>query len=50
MKQVFTNLIYLNKIAQKLRDARFRQRRINSKKLYNRKNGLIKYKYTDDIR
>ena len=36
--------------AQKLRDARFRQRRINNKKLYSRKNGLLKYKHTDDLR
>ena len=50
MKQVFTNLIYLNKFAQKLRDARFRQRRINNKKLYSRKNGLLKYQHTDDLR
>jgi hypothetical protein len=50
MNQVFTNLTYLNKFAKKLRDARFRQRRINSKKLYSRKNGLLKYKHTDDLR
>ena len=50
MKQVFTNLIYLNKFAQKLRDARFRKLRINNKKLYSRKNGLLKYQHTDDLR
>ena len=31
------NLSYLNKFAQNLRDARFYQRRKNSKKVYNRK-------------
>ena len=37
MKKVFRNLSYLNKFAKMLRDARFKQHRINSKKLYNRK-------------
>jgi hypothetical protein len=31
------NLLYLNKFAKMLRDARFYQRRKNSKKVYNRK-------------
>ena len=31
------NLSYLNKFAQRLRDARFYQRRKDSKKIYNRK-------------
>ena len=34
---LFDNLKRLNKFAQKLRDARFYQRRKNSKKVYNRK-------------
>ena len=37
MKTVFRNLSYLNKFAKMLRDARFKQHRINSKKLYDRK-------------
>ena len=37
MNKAFRNLSYLNKFAQKLRDARFYQRRKNSKKVYNRK-------------
>ena len=37
MKKVFRNLSYLNKFAKMLRDARFKQHRINSKKPYNRK-------------
>ena len=37
MNKVLRNLSYLNKFAQKLRDARFYQRRKNSKKVYNRK-------------
>ena len=35
--EVLRNLSYLNKFAQNLRDARFYQRRKNSKKVYNRK-------------
>ena len=31
------NFSYLNKFAKMLRDARFRQHRLNSKKIYNRK-------------
>ena len=37
MNKAFRNLSYLNKFAQRLRDARFYQRRKNSKKVYNRK-------------
>ena len=37
MNKVLRNLSYLNKFAQKLRDARFYQRRKDSKKVYNRK-------------
>ena len=36
-QKVLRNLSYLNKFAQNLRDARFYQRRNNSKKVYNRK-------------
>ena len=36
-QKVLRNLSYLNKFAQNLRDARFYQRRKNSKKVYNRK-------------
>ena len=36
-QKVLRNLSYLNKFAQKLRDAMFYQRRKNSKKVYNRK-------------
>ena len=36
-KSLFNNLKRLNKFAQKLRDARFYQRRKDSKKVYNRK-------------
>ena len=36
-QKALRNLFYLNKFAQKLRDARFHQRRKNSKKIYNRK-------------
>ena len=36
-QKVLRNLSYLNKFAQNLRDARFYQRRKNSKKIYNRK-------------
>jgi hypothetical protein len=36
-RKEFKNLSYLNKFAQKLRDARFYQRRKDSKKIYNRK-------------
>ena len=36
-RKVLRNLSYLNKFAQKLRDARFYQRRKDSKKVYNRK-------------
>ena len=36
-QKVLRNLSYLNKYAQNLRDARFYQRRKNSKKVYNRK-------------
>jgi len=34
---LLNNLKKINRLAQKLRDARFYQRRINNKKLYNRK-------------
>ena len=34
MKRVFRNLSYLNNFAKMLRDARFRQHRLNSKKIY----------------
>ena len=37
MNKAFRNLSYLNKFAQRLRDARFYQRRKDSKKVYNRK-------------
>ena len=36
-QKALRNLSYLNKFAQKLRDARFYQRRKDSKKVYNRK-------------
>ena len=36
-RKEFKNLSYLNKFAQRLRDARFYQRRKDSKKIYNRK-------------
>jgi hypothetical protein len=36
-QKALRNLSYLNKFAQNLRDARFYQRRKNSKKVYNRK-------------
>ena len=36
-RKVLKNLSYLNKFAQRLRDARFYQRRKDSKKVYNRK-------------
>ena len=36
-RKALRNLSYLNKFAQNLRDARFYQRRKNSKKVYNRK-------------
>ena len=36
-QKALRNLFYLNKFAQKLRDARFYQRRKNNKKIYNRK-------------
>ena len=36
-RKVLKNLSYLNKFAQRLRDARFYQRRKDSKKIYNRK-------------
>jgi hypothetical protein len=42
MEKVFRNLFYLNRFAKMLRDARFRQHRINSKKKYSRK-GNKKY-------
>ena len=35
-------LSYLNNFAKMLRDARFRQHRLNNKKIYNRKNYNIK--------
>ena len=44
MKKVFRNLSYLNKFAKMLRDARFKQHRINSKKLYNRKRDKNEFK------
>ena len=34
---LFNNLRKINRFAQMLRDDRFRQHKINSKKLYNRK-------------
>ena len=34
---LLNNLKKINRFAQMLRDSRFRQHRINSKKLYNRK-------------
>jgi hypothetical protein len=37
INKAFRNLSYLNKFAQRLRDARFYQRRKDSKKVYNRK-------------
>ena len=37
ISKALRNLSYLNKFAQKLRDARFYQRRKKSKKVYNRK-------------
>ena len=37
MNKAFRNLSYLNKFAQRLRDARFYQRRKDSKKVYNSK-------------
>jgi hypothetical protein len=37
INKAFRNLSYLNKFAQNLRDARFYQRRKDSKKVYNRK-------------
>ena len=36
-QKALRNLSYLNKFAQKLREARFYQRRKDSKKVYNRK-------------
>ena len=42
MKTVIRNLSYLNNFAKMLRDARFRQHRLNSKKIYNRKKFNIK--------
>ena len=42
MKRVLKKLSYLNNFAKMLRDARFRQRRLNSKKIYNRKKFNIK--------
>ena len=36
-QKAFKNLSFLNKFAQRLRDARFYQRRKDSKKIYNRK-------------
>ena len=42
MKTVIRNLSYLNNFAKMLRDARFRQHRLNSKKIYNRKKYNIK--------
>ena len=42
MKTVIRNLSYLNNFAKMLRDARFRQHTLNSKKIYNRKKYNIK--------
>ena len=42
MKTVIRHLSYLNNFAKMLRDARFRQHRLNSKKIYNRKKYNIK--------
>jgi hypothetical protein len=42
VKRVLKRLSYLNNFAKMLRDARFRQHRLNSKKIYNRKKYNIK--------
>jgi hypothetical protein len=42
VKRVLKKLSYLNNFAKMLRDARFRQHRLNSKKIYNRKKYNIK--------
>jgi hypothetical protein len=42
MRTIIRNLSYLNNFAKMLRDARFRQHRLNSKKIYNRKKYNIK--------
>ena len=39
---LLNNLKKINKFAQMLRDARFRQHRLNSKKIYDRKKYNIK--------
>ena len=41
---LLNNLRKINKFAQMLRDDRFRQHRINSKKLYNRKRDKNEFK------
>jgi hypothetical protein len=42
VKRVLKRLSYLNNFAKMLRDARFKQHRLNSKKIYNRKKYNIK--------
>jgi len=42
VKTIIRNLSYINNFAKMLRDARFRQHRLNSKKIYNRKKYNIK--------
>jgi len=46
-RKVLRNLSYLNKFAQRLRDARFYQRRKDSKKVYNRKK--IKHEFKPEF-
>ena len=41
---LLNNLRKINRFAQMLRDDRFRQHRINSKKLYNRKRNKNEFK------
>ena len=43
-KSLLNNLKKINRFAQMLRDDRFRQHRINSKKLYNRKRDKNEFK------
>ena len=42
MRTIIRNLSYINNFAKMLRDARFRQHRLNSKKIYNRKKYNLK--------
>ena len=42
MRTIVRNLSYINNFAKMLRDARFRQHRLNSKKIYNRKKYNLK--------